>query len=144
MTVPMTLRPDHGAAPRQTNLRRIACLMGAVAFTLGIASALHLSGSVPGRSEPFDATHAGVAEAVIGMVLAGGAVAVVRFRSNARAIALGAVAFATVGFGVGLTFTVRGGDLPDVLYHVVILPLLIGSLIVLMRTRGSARNDDPS
>jgi hypothetical protein len=119
-------------------LRRIATLMGGVAVTLGIASALHLAGVVHGRSEPFDAAHAGVAEAVIGVVLAGGAVAVVWIPEHARAFALGAVTFATVGFGVGLNFTARGGHLPDVVYHLAVLPLLIASLIVVIRTRDTA------
>jgi hypothetical protein len=109
--------------------------MGGVAVTLGIASALHLAGLAHGRSGPFDATHAGIAEAIIGAVLAGGAVAVVRTPDHARTVALTTVAFATVGFGVGLNFTVRGGHLPDIAYHVAVLPLLIGSLIVLIRTR---------
>jgi hypothetical protein len=134
MTSPVTLERDNPKAPPPIAVRRIAKLMSGVAVTLGIASALHLAGLVHGRSAPFDPTHAGIAEAIIGATLAGGAVTVVRTPDHARAAALGTVAFATVGFGVGLTFTVRGGHLPDVLYHVAVLPLLIGSLIVLIRT----------
>jgi hypothetical protein len=115
--------------------RRLATLMTAVAVTLGCASALHLSGGVHGRSSPFDATHAGIAEAVIGIVLAGGAAAVVRFPQRARSIAVAAIGFATVGFVVGLNFTARGGHLPDVIYHVALLPVLLGSLVVLLRAR---------
>ena len=124
-------RPPLGPIAR----RRLATLMTAVAVTLACASALHLSGSVHGRSPAFDATDAGVAEAVIGIVLAGGAAAVVRFPARARPIALAAIGFATVGFVVGLNFTARGGHLPDVIYHVALLPLLFGSLVVLLRAR---------
>jgi hypothetical protein len=34
-----------------------------------------------------------------------------------------------------LNFTAPGGDLPDVAYHLTVLPFLIGSLIVLLRAR---------
>jgi hypothetical protein len=140
LTSHVSLNRDDGAARRAITLRRVAMLMAGIAVTLGIASVLHLSGSVHGRSEPFDATHAGIAEAIIGIVLAGGAVAVVRFPEHARAFALGAIAFATVGFVVGLNFTARSGHLPDVVYHVAILPLLLGSLIVLIRERDGLPN----
>jgi hypothetical protein len=49
--------------------RRVAALMGFEAATLVVGSLLHLSGSVQGRSEPFNPEHAGVAEAVIATVL---------------------------------------------------------------------------
>ena len=45
-----------------------------VAATLAVASGLHLSGNAHG-STPFDADHAGVAEAIIGIVLASAAIA---------------------------------------------------------------------
>jgi hypothetical protein len=75
--------------------RKTATVMGFVAATLAVASALHLSGNVHGRGEPFDATHAGVAEAIIAAVLAGGAIAMFRSRSTARARTVG---LATTGF----------------------------------------------
>src|SRR6516165_7378620 len=83
MTSHLTLEPDNVGASPPVALRRIARLMGGVAVTLGIASALHLAGLAHGRSGPFDATHAGIAEAIIGAVLAGGAVAVVRTPDHA-------------------------------------------------------------
>jgi hypothetical protein len=142
MTSHVSPNRNDSSAPQANTLRRIATLMAAIAVSLGIASVLHLSGSVHGRSEPFDAEHAGIAEAVIGIVLAGAAVAVVRLPEHARAIALAAIGFATVGFVIGLNFTVRGGHRPDVLYHVAILPLLIGSLVVLVRDRAHTREGD--
>ena len=119
---------DDGAV-----VRRIAALMVFVAATLAVASVLHLSGSVHGRSSPFDGEHAGIAEAFIGAVLAGGALAMRRAPGAARAIGMGATGFAVVGFAVGLSFTTRGGGIPDIAYHLLILPVLVGSLVALVR-----------
>ena len=47
--------------------------MAFVAATLAVASAAHLSGHVHGRSAPYDADHAGIAEAIICAVLVYGA-----------------------------------------------------------------------
>jgi hypothetical protein len=116
-----------------TLLRSLAALMVFEAATLAVASALHLSGNVHGRSAPFDAEHAGIAEALIGAVLAAGALAMLRAPARARATGIAATSFAIFGFLVGLNFTARGGDAPDVAYHVTLLPVLIGSLIVLLR-----------
>jgi hypothetical protein len=103
------------------------------ATTLAVASALHVSGLVHGRSAPFNAVHAGAAEAVIGAVLAGAAVAMFRGPALARTIGLAATGFAIVGFLVGLRFTTLGGHIPDVAYHVALLPVFIASVIVLLR-----------
>ena len=125
----------------RTVVRRIGALTGFEAATLVVASLLHLSGSVQGRSTPFNPEHAGVAEAIIGTVLACGAVAMLRMSPRRRAVALTTTGFAIVGFLVGLNFTARGGHLPDVAYHVIILPLLVGSLLVLLRLGPSATNE---
>jgi hypothetical protein len=53
-------------------------------------------------------------------------------------MALAAVSFATAGFIVGLNFTVRGGHLPDVVYHVALLPVFIGSFVELLRVDRAA------
>ena len=47
---------------------------------------------------------------------------------------MGIIGTIIVGFLVGLNITARGGDVPDVLYHVTMLPVLIVSLILLVRT----------
>jgi O-antigen/teichoic acid export membrane protein len=120
-------------------LRAIAAVLVAVAASLGVASALHLSGQVTG-SPPFDPDHAGIAEAVIGLVLVIGAVAMVRTPARGRRAGLLAVSFAIVGFIVGLSFTLQGGHVPDVAFHVVGLPVLVLSWVALARTRqGSSR-----
>jgi hypothetical protein len=118
----------------RTITRRVAALMVFEAATLAVASAMHLSGNVQGRSLPFNPDHAGVAEAIIGIVLAAGAVIMFRAPARARAVGLAATGFAIVGFLVGLNFTARGGHLPDVAYHVIMLPVLIGGLIALLRS----------
>src|SRR5205085_1990884 len=75
---------------------------------------------------------AGIAEAVIAVVLAAGAAALVR---GARGVALGAVAFAIAAFGVGLSMTVRGGAAGDIAYHATMMPLLVFTLMLLARRR---------
>src|SRR5262249_31399218 len=79
---------------------------------------------------------AGTAEAVIGAVLLLGALALVRKRRNA---AIAATAFAIVGFLVGLSFTLRGGDGVDVAYHATMLPILLLTLLALLRQPRPAR-----
>jgi hypothetical protein len=113
--------------------------MVVVAATLVAASTLHLNGLVHGRSSHFNANHAGIAEAIIAAVLALGAVALGRWQ--ARSVAWAAVAFAIVGFGVGLSFTTRGGDAPDIAYHLATLPVLIAMLVTLTRRPGRRPNE---
>ena len=115
-------------------LRRIAAVIIIVASTLGIASALHLTGQVNG-SPPFDADHAGIAEAVIGAVLLVGAVVMLRVPARTRSAGLATTAFAIVGFIVGLSYTLRGGHLADIAYHLVGLPLLAGCWVGVARAR---------
>jgi hypothetical protein len=43
--------------------------------------------------------------------------------------------FAIAGFVLGLTFTVRGGGAIDVAYHALMPPLILLTLIVLLRRR---------
>jgi hypothetical protein len=121
----------------------IAAVMGVVAISLAVASALHLSGHVHGGGKPYDAGDAGVAEAVIGFVLAGGAVAMLRSPVRARAVGLAATGFAVIGFIVGLSITARGGHLPDIAYHVAVLPVLLGCLVVLLRTESRPQGAVP-
>jgi hypothetical protein len=106
-----------------------------VAATLAVASGLHLSGSAKGQAAPFDATHAGIAEAVIGVVLAAAAMAMLRWIRSARLVGITAIVFAAAGFLVGLRFTTAGGHRPDIAYHLIILPVLVAMLFILLRTR---------
>ena len=116
----------------------IATLMGLEAATLAMMSILHLTGILTGRSKPFDPTNAGVAEAVIGIVLTAGAVTLRRPAAPQRAVPLAAVVLAIVGFAVGLNFAIRGGDAIDIAYHATVLPLLVLTLAALLWDRGAA------
>ena len=120
--------------------RRIAVVMTLVAASLAVESALHLSGAVGAGAKPFDPTDAGIAEAVIGAVLVSGAAALWRAPDRSRPFATGATVFAIVGFLVGLSFTARPGHGPDLVYHLAVLPILVGTLAVQLRSRrGSPR-----
>jgi hypothetical protein len=101
--------------------------MAFVAGTLGVVSGLHISGAIAGASKSFDPQNAGIAEAVIGAVLAAGTLAVYRQHARARTIGLGALLFAIVGFIVGITITTRGGNAFDIAYHATTLPVLVAT-----------------
>jgi hypothetical protein len=100
-------------------------LMGFVAATLAVMSALHLTGALDDGRPPFDPDRAGFAEAVIAAVLAAGVFALAR---GARRTPLAAVLFAIAGFGVGLSMTIRGHATWDIAYHAAMLPLLLVAL----------------
>jgi hypothetical protein len=115
-------------------MRRVAVLMAVEAATLAVMSALHFSGALDGSS-PFDPRRAGIAEAAIGVVLLVGAIGLLRKWRRAWTTALSANVFAVVGFVVGLTRTTQGGGAVDIGYHVIVLPLLLLTIAVLLRSR---------
>ena len=112
--------------------RRISGLMIFEAATLVVASTIHLSGADQGGGTPFSPNRAGIAEAVIAVVLLAGVFAL---RRGARGLAIASVVFAVAGFLVGLSMTVRGGAAVDVAYHAVMLPILSLTLVQLVRSR---------
>jgi peptidoglycan/LPS O-acetylase OafA/YrhL len=105
--------------PRQ---RIVLWLMAVEAASLAVMSAHHLSSHDSG---------AGIPEAVICVVLSGGAVALATRPESGRRIAQAALVFTIAGFLVGLAFTVTGSSAIDLGYHVTVLPLLIGTLTLL-------------
>ena len=117
--------------------RLITSLLGLEALTLAVISPLHLSGVLGGGARPFNPTAAGTAEAVIGVVLILGGLALGRGTARGRDAAVAATAFAIIGFLVGLSFTLRGGDAIDVAYHAVMLPLLLLTMAALLRLRST-------
>ena len=120
--------------PRHVD-RRVGMLMVFEATTLAVAAVVHLAGYTPaGSKPPFEASDAGVAEAIIGVALAYGAIEVLRSSSRAWAAAVATTGFAILGFIVGLTITTQGGDVPDVVYHLIMLPILVASLVILARS----------
>ncbi len=111
----------------------VPTLMFVEAVSLATMSTLHLSGVLTGGAKSFRRTDAGIAEALICVVLAAGAAGLVRGSRHARARAAVAIVFAILGFLVGLNFTLQGGDTIDVAYHLTLLPLLVITLLVLRR-----------
>ena len=135
-------QPPTGAGGRPPACeRQIALLMCAVAATLAVMSFLHLSGILGGGTKSFNPSGAGVAEAVICLALSYGATGLLRRWPRAQKVALAATGFAIVGFIIGLRFTLEGGDAIDVAYHLSVLPILLVTLIALLRirTRGTRR-----
>jgi hypothetical protein len=112
---------------------RIAGPIGLVAFSLAVFSALHLSGTIHAGAKPHTPNDAGIAEAVICVVLVAGLISLLRAPHRGRTDAIVATAFAILGFVVGLTSTVEGGPAIDLVYHLTALPLLIVILILLVR-----------
>jgi hypothetical protein len=113
----------------------IAGLIGLVALSLAVFSALHLSGTIPGSAKPYTLRGAGFPEAVICVVLVAGLISLLRAPDRGRTDAIVAVGFAILGFVVGLTSTVQGGPAIDLVYHLTAMPLLIVILILLLRMR---------
>lgn len=120
--------------------RRIAVAMGLEAATVAIMALLHLAGSLGGSLSSFSAPDAGLAEAVICIVLAYGANGLIRGKPRARAVAIAATVFAIAGFVVGLGETVRGGQPLDIAYHVTMLPLFALTLRALVRRPAQGTN----
>jgi hypothetical protein len=121
--------PGRPARPRSP----IAAVLALESVTLAVFSTLHLTGAL--RIGTGGSDGAGVAEAVICVVLVGGAWALARSPSPARARRAGlfAVCFAIAGFIVGLTFTVDSGEAIDLIYHATMLPILVGTAVLVAR-----------
>jgi len=68
-------------------------------------------------------------------VLLAGAVALAHRGTKGRSAALAATGFAIAGFIYGLSLTVRAGDVPDITYHASVLPVLVSTLILILRAK---------
>jgi drug/metabolite transporter (DMT)-like permease len=146
MTAATVDRPRPGRAPSRRRDRAVVALMAVEAVTLALFSTLHLTGALHVGSGNSNSSGAGVAEALICVAVAAGAVAFARRPADrGRSAALAAVAFAVLGFIVGLTFTVSGGDAIDLLYHAIMLPVLLATGVVLLwgRRRPSTLRTGP-
>jgi peptidoglycan/LPS O-acetylase OafA/YrhL len=108
------------------NDRRTALLMGLVAASVAVMSILHLAGAFERRTD----AGAGLPEAIIGVILVVGALAVVR--NGDRRAALGALGFAIACFLVGLRFTIDDGGV-QLAYHAAVLPVLALGLVLASR-----------
>jgi hypothetical protein len=120
--------------PADRNIERwIVASMIFAAFTLAVTAFLHLDGVLLRGAKPFQPTHAGIAESLIGLALTYGALALVRQWPHAQSVALGTTAFAILGFAFGLNFTIRGAGAIDIAYHLAVLPLLVLTMVALLR-----------
>jgi hypothetical protein len=117
------------------SMNAMAAVMAFVALTLFIASAAHLTGGDSG---------AGIPEGIIAVVLAAGAAVVwpdtatAGKRARQRTVGLITTGFAIVGFLVGLSETIQGGDPANLAYHLTMLPVLVATFIVLWRSSAPA------
>jgi heme A synthase len=111
--------------------RLVAWLMALAAVTFGIASALHFDiritiGSLVIQGEPF--RNAAIPEAIIGAVVAAGAIGWISRSQQGAVLALTATVVAILGVFIGL-YEVTLGDAvrntADVVYHVCVLALLL-------------------
>jgi hypothetical protein len=114
---------------------RIVGFMVLQCASMVVTAVLHLSGVVQGRSSTFNATAAGIAEAVICAVLLWGAIALGRRGAAGRPLAIGTTLFAIIGFIFGLSISASYGALPDIVYHSTVLCLLIVTLVLIVLIR---------
>ncbi|HLI36542.1 MAG TPA: hypothetical protein VKV80_04280 [Streptosporangiaceae bacterium] len=131
-----------GASPGGTRVPRpFGFVMLAEAVTLGVASYLHRGGRIPLGFTVIHGEHAPGAstpEAIIGAVLAAGAVLVLVAPVRARVGALVAVSFAIFGVLVGLAEVLRdvgGASTTDLTYHATLLTALAATLVMLALQR---------
>lgn len=108
-------------------------VLAAVSF--GAASAIHSGLTAPLLRDRFPGAF--IPEAVIGCVLAVGAVALLTGVRRGRAVAVAATCFALLGTAYGLTTTARRGPAGDIVYHVAVFVLLL-AIVTLLLTRPRA------
>ena len=124
-TVTTPRRPADRRRPARPR-SRFAVALALQAATLAAFATLHLTGALrvgaSGRSYG-----AGIAEALICIALGCGALA------RGRRVPLLALGFAIFGFLVGLSFTLDSGDTIDLVYHLVMLPVLVVTAVLVAR-----------
>ncbi len=72
---------------------------------------------------------------MIAAALVAGAAALTTRTGRPRRVALGSVGFAIIGFAVGLTFTLRGAAAASAANRLTLPPLLLLTLVQLLRDR---------
>jgi peptidoglycan/LPS O-acetylase OafA/YrhL len=105
------------------------------ALTLVVFATLHLSGVLRAEHTHAVSYGAGIAEATICLALLVGAGTLARSQAHGGKAALLSLAFAILGFTIGLTFTISGGNPIDVAYHATMLPVLLTTALMLTRRR---------
>jgi hypothetical protein len=117
-----------------------AWLMVIAAVTFWLASAIHFGATVTIGSttvrDPFPG--AAFPEAIVGLVVALGAVALLARWRRSWSLAVGTTAFAIIVTLYGLSVTLGSGRSADVAYHLLVLAVLfvvLGTLIAVRRGR---------
>jgi hypothetical protein len=119
--------------------------MLAEAVTFGIASYLHLDGRIPLGFATITGEHfrdAAIPEAIIGGVLAAGAVWLLAGAARGRAAALGVTGFAIFGTAVGIgavSSSGRASITADLTYHAIIMAALLATFAALLARRRAGR-----
>lgn len=129
----MSTSTGRSRQPEVRTRHRIAILIALEAASLAIMSALHLTGTLSHGARSFSRSDAGIAEAVICVALIAGVTALALEPMRGHRIATATVGFAILGFIVGLSFTIQGGGAIDIAYHATVLPVLVGTLVALLR-----------
>jgi hypothetical protein len=121
-------------SPRRSwPLAAVGVLLVAEAASLAVMSFLHLHGDIQDAGGVARPGAAGIAEAVIGVVLLAAAVVVGRFPDRARRAVVAATVFAIAGFVLGISITARGGNVVDIVYHATLIPILLLTLALSLR-----------
>jgi hypothetical protein len=125
----MAIHQERPPGPPRRH-RRIGAVMGLEAASLAVASLLHLAGFVHGHAGPSPPPVRGSRRRPSPSWSRAGP-----FPScDAGAAALAATGFAVVGLLYGLRISTQGGDLPNVVYHATLLPVLIATFALPLRT----------
>jgi hypothetical protein len=116
----------------------------AAALTLLTASLIHFGVRLPLAVTTVHDPDAGAAvpEAVIAIVLAGGAAVVLTSRRARWSIALATALFALLGVCVGLRFTLISARTGDIFYHLTLLASLLTLVTLLFSSDGRAALHD--
>lgn len=132
-----------GGSTRQRRWPGVAMLAAAVTF--GIASYLHLDGRIPLGFATITGEHfrdAAIPEAIIGSVLAAGAVWLLAGANRGRGVALGVTGFAIFGTAIGIgavSSSGRPGITADLTYHAIIMAALLVTFAALLARRRAGR-----
>ncbi len=122
-------------APRLASL-----LMALGTLTLFGASTVHLGVAIPlgfaTLRDPFGG--AAIPEAVLGVILGIAAVTVLASARRAWAIGIATTTFAIFVVLYGMSITVRGGRIGDVVYHALLLLILMIAGVALLRSAGTS------
>src|SRR5687767_4353765 len=119
--------------------RTIRTLLLVEAASFGLASLVHAGILVDG----YQHREARIAESIIAIALVAGLVLLTIRPAWTRSVALAAQAFALLGTLVGLLVIIIGigpRTVPDVVYHVAIVGVLIYGLVVASQRSASMRN----